>query len=75
MVDKKLNVNQRCVLVAEEAHSCISKYAASRLREVVLLLYSEMVRHIWGTVNSAGLPRTRVECTRWSQSSGDREGH
>ena len=43
---RAMNQSQKCVLVAEEAHSYMSRYAASRLREVLLLLDLEVVRHI-----------------------------
>lgn len=65
MVDNKLTKSQKCVLVAEDAHHCISWYVASKLREVVLLCYSELVRHIWGAVKCAGLPRRRVAWKLW----------
>ncbi|KAJ7422058.1 hypothetical protein WISP_39799 [Willisornis vidua] len=49
MVDKKLPMNQPCALVAKAAHcilSCIRKGIANRSREVILPLYSALVRYI-----------------------------
>jgi len=44
---KKLNMTWQCVLVAQKAScilSCIKRSMASRSREVILLLYSALVR-------------------------------
>ena len=46
-VDESLNVNQQCVLVAQKANhilGCIKRSVTNRSREVILLLYSALVR-------------------------------
>ena len=56
-VDGKLNVSQQCALAAQKANcifSCIQSSMASRSKEVILPLYSVLVRphlefcvHMW----------------------------
>ncbi|KFW63358.1 hypothetical protein AS28_10338, partial [Pygoscelis adeliae] len=43
LVDEKLNMSWQCVLTAQKAN-CITRSVASRLREVILPLYSALVR-------------------------------
>ena len=54
LVDDKLNMSQHCALVAQEANhilSCIKRSVASRLREVILLLYSALRGLTWSAVS------------------------
>jgi len=47
LVDEKLHVNHKCVLAAQKANctlGCTKRSVASRLREVILPLYSALVR-------------------------------
>jgi len=47
LVDKKVNMTQQCVLTAQKANhilGCIKSSVASRVREVILPLYSILVR-------------------------------
>ena len=74
-VDTKLSMSQQHTLAARKANSllgCIGNTIASRLREVILPLYSALMRHIWSAGSSSGLPSTRETWAYWKESN---EGH
>ncbi|TRZ18090.1 hypothetical protein HGM15179_008998 [Zosterops borbonicus] len=60
LVDNKLSMSQQCVLVDKAVSGilgCIKKSIASRSKEVILPLFSALVRHIWNSVSNSGLLR------------------
>lgn len=72
LVDNKLSMSQQHILVTKKASGilgCIRKSIGSKLREVILTLYSALVRHIWSAVYSSGLLSTRQTWKKWSGSS------
>jgi len=48
---------------------CFRKSTASRLRDMILLLCSALLRHIWSAVSSSRLPSTTERGTYWSETS------
>lgn len=70
--DKKLNMNQHCMLPAKKAKSRLGymrKTITNRLRDVILRLYSALVRHTWETGSSSGFPTIRKTQSYWTMPS------
>ena len=57
----KMNMSPQHTVAAKKVNSllgCIRQSVASKLREVSLPLYSDLVRHIWSAGSHSGLPST-----------------